>query len=190
MSHFSLAQIIKAFFLIIVLSHLHFFVFFSVRFISKVYLHLLLVMLYGRELHREHTLWYLEYTYIGMEMYIQSHRAVVSTEKMTWKYWYNSVPFPQGKIFYSNYGKSSYNVFLFLMEFEPMFLRQKLWKPDSCALSTSTMCSCWSCSTLYRLLEYPPYQREAECCHSPGQGTEHGFVFESRKKQFITVSNS
>lgn len=148
-------------------------------------------MLYEREFHRKHTCWYLEYTYTGMGMYIQSHRALTPSENMTRKDWYDSASRPQGKI-YSNYGKPSCYVFLFLMEFELVLLRQKPWKPDSCALSLSSLCySCWSSSAWYGLLKYPPYQREAECYHNPGQGTEHSFTFEGRKKIIsITVFNS
>lgn len=138
-------------------------------------------MLYEREFHRKHTCWYLEYTYTGMWMYIQSHRALIPTETMTCKDWYDSVSRPQGKI-YSNYGKPSCYVFLFLMEFEPVLLRQNSWKPDSCARSLSSLYySCWSSCSWYRLLKYPPYQREAECYHNPGQGTVQFYIWRKKK---------
>lgn len=97
-------------------------------------------MLYGRELHKVPTLWYLEYICVGMGMYIQSHRAVVSTEKTTWKDWYNSVPRPQTT---GNPAIMSFSSLwsLSLCSWGKSFesLTHVLWVPAQCALTEAAL---------------------------------------------------
>lgn len=138
-------------------------------------------MLYEGQFHREHahTDIHNMYTYRATELWLQLrkwHARIDTTLCQDLR-----MRSPTRK-----YEKPSCNVFLFHMEFEPVFLRQKPWKRDSRGLSLSTLYySCQTYSTFCRLLKYSSHQREAECDHNPGQGPEHSFTFEGRRKWYL-----